>query len=413
MENNSYQNPPQDNYYQNLYNMFGGYNPVLDKEARNIRRLGMFAGGACVAYIVLQNIFVILMSVAGYLDTYQNDATTQNFINILFHFFCLFTPFLFVYVKSTSEEKKKITAFEKPNDKKMLILAVFAGLAVCLCSNFIGNFILGIFSTFGVEFSSGMENAPQANSALAYISAIFSYAVIPALVEEFAFRGVVLQPLRKYGDKFAIVISSVIFALMHGNMVQAPIAFVAGLALGYFCIITESIWTSIAIHFANNLFSTLSTFYFDKHPEESMTVGNVLYYIILISVIVIGIFAALAFRKMNNRKLTKVTSELGAKFEASLYLCSPAVVLSIVYSIYATLSLQKTSSFLGVLLLIAIVIAITVLIVKKINVIKKDSRLNLSGSYSASKVFIIIAAIALSFLVITLFLYNGVAVINE
>ena len=63
--------------------------------------------------------------------------------------------------------------------------------------------------------------------------------------------------LRKYGDKFALLASALVFAVMHGNLVQAPFALIAGFGLGYLSIKTGTIWTGIAIHAANNLISVI------------------------------------------------------------------------------------------------------------------------------------------------------------
>lgn len=72
-------------------------------------------------------------------------------------------------------------------------------------------------------------------------------------------RGVVMQPLRKYGDWFAILTSAFVFALMHGNLVQAPFAFIAGIGLGYAVIASGSLWTGILIHLLNNSISVIQT----------------------------------------------------------------------------------------------------------------------------------------------------------
>lgn len=412
MENNSYQTPPQDNYYQNLYNMFGGYNPILDKKACDIRRLAMFAGGACIVYILLQNLFVVFLSFMGLVGKYQRDVVFQNCANIICQVFSMLIPFFFVYYKSSEDEKNRIMIFDRPKDIKLSTLAVCAGLAICLCSNFIGNIILSLFSVSGVEFSSGSENAPVGTGILGYISMILGYAFIPALIEEFTFRGVILQPLRKYGDRFAIVMSAILFALMHGNMVQAPVALIAGIALGYFCIATGSIWTSIAIHFSNNLVSTLLTIYYEVNPVDEASNSDFPIYIIVSAIIAIGVAAFFTFRRMNEFKTVKGDSEINSKMKARLYLCAPTVVLCIVYSLYTTLSLQQTSKFTGVVLLVALIVAIAVIIVKSINRINADTRFNLSGKYTASKIFIIISAIALSFLVLTLSLAGRINIVQ-
>ena len=86
---------------------------------------------------------------------------------------------------------------------------------------------------------------------------VFNATALPALVEEFTYRGVVLGSLRPFGDRFAIVVSALLFGLLHRNMVQFPNAFLLGAALGYFMVKTNSIWTSMAIHFLNNLLVVL------------------------------------------------------------------------------------------------------------------------------------------------------------
>jgi membrane protease YdiL (CAAX protease family) len=88
---------------------------------------------------------------------------------------------------------------------------------------------------------------------------ILSVSVVPAIVEEIALRAGVLQAMRKYGDWFAIFTSAFIFAVLHGNMIQTPFAFIAGIGLGYVFCATGSIWPGIIIHFINNFTSCIST----------------------------------------------------------------------------------------------------------------------------------------------------------
>ena len=78
-----------------------------------------------------------------------------------------------------------------------------------------------------------------------------------ALLEELVFRGYVLCTLRTYGDWFAVVISALLFGLMHGNVAQIPFALIVGVALGWLYIMTDNIWIPIAVHLINNGFSLL------------------------------------------------------------------------------------------------------------------------------------------------------------
>ena len=76
--------------------------------------------------------------------------------------------------------------------------------------------------------------------------------IVPAFFEEILFHGVILYALRRHGDTFALILSSVLFAIMHGNLPSAMNAFVMGIIIGYFVIRTGSLLTGIILHFINN-----------------------------------------------------------------------------------------------------------------------------------------------------------------
>lgn len=111
------------------------------------------------------------------------------------------------------------------------------------------------FSFFGLLPADLPMEIPGDPAAAALY--IFNATALPALIEEFTYRGVVLGSLRPFGDRFAIVVSALLFGMLHRNMVQFPNAFLLGAALGYFMVKTNSIWTSMAIHFLNNFLVVL------------------------------------------------------------------------------------------------------------------------------------------------------------
>jgi membrane protease YdiL (CAAX protease family) len=86
--------------------------------------------------------------------------------------------------------------------------------------------------------------------------------IIVAVVEEVLFRGYVLRNLmRSYNKYIALVISSILFALMHG--INPNISwfgmfdlFLAGLALGVSYSYTKNLWFPIAYHFSWNFFQS-------------------------------------------------------------------------------------------------------------------------------------------------------------
>ncbi len=83
--------------------------------------------------------------------------------------------------------------------------------------------------------------------------AMFLYAcVLGPVAEELLFRGILLRTLAPFSKKLAIFVSALLFGLFHGNLLQAPYAFVLGLVLGYVALQYRLIWAML-LHVGNNL----------------------------------------------------------------------------------------------------------------------------------------------------------------
>ncbi|GEM_PF-4538284 len=86
------------------------------------------------------------------------------------------------------------------------------------------------------------------------IAAVALFSAIPALCEEFFFRGIVFQGFQRSFSPFrALLYTAVLFALVH----LEPLKMLPMLALGFFfgglVLLTRSLWSSVLAHAANNL----------------------------------------------------------------------------------------------------------------------------------------------------------------
>lgn len=85
---------------------------------------------------------------------------------------------------------------------------------------------------------------------------MLSALVMAPLFEEVLFRGVIQGALtNRYNAIIGILVSSLVFGLVHGNPVQMCNAFFVGLVLGYIYHRTGTLWAVIILHFFNNIFS--------------------------------------------------------------------------------------------------------------------------------------------------------------
>lgn len=81
---------------------------------------------------------------------------------------------------------------------------------------------------------------------------VFVALVIP-VIEEFGTRGWMQSVLmRKGGRVLAYAIPSIVFAFMHGSLARFPFYFATAIIWAYAVEMTQSIWTSVLAHAANN-----------------------------------------------------------------------------------------------------------------------------------------------------------------
>lgn len=89
-----------------------------------------------------------------------------------------------------------------------------------------------------------------------FIVGILFVAIIPAVFEELVYRGLIYQCYRKVNPLWAIIMSGLVFGLMHGNFNQFLYASALGMAFAILNEATGSIVSSMVVHMLTNLIST-------------------------------------------------------------------------------------------------------------------------------------------------------------
>ena len=160
------------------------------------------------------------------------------------HRWILSFPIIYYFVK-TYKKYEYFKTNEKLNAKDF---SVYFALAF-----WIGNF----FSFLIVLMSSYKGRTPVvAIYESLYTDIIMTVFVAPVL-EEIVFRGVIMNNLKKYGIKTAIIINSIFFALSHYNTDMIIPAFFTGIIFSYVAY-KYSIKYSILIHFFINAITKTS-----------------------------------------------------------------------------------------------------------------------------------------------------------
>ena len=87
---------------------------------------------------------------------------------------------------------------------------------------------------------------------------IFGTALVTGIAEELLFRAAMITILRKpFGKMVALIISSAVFAFMHGSLISIIYAFVIGMVFGAMYLVYDSVIPSMVCH----VFFNLSSFF--------------------------------------------------------------------------------------------------------------------------------------------------------
>lgn len=132
------------------------------------------------------------------------------------------------------------------------------GLGIQTGAQLVALFVAGILAKFNLQ-SATADLTIHNNAAWSVIIMYFYACLLGPLLEELLYRGVILQGLRKYNERLAIIVSALIFGLMHQNYQQFILAFALGLLLATVTLKYESIVPSVITHIIVNTTGVLST----------------------------------------------------------------------------------------------------------------------------------------------------------
>lgn len=316
-------------------NNFYSYDPAFERERKikaiqTLRRHGNLSGMGVLSFVGGSIVIAALLRILNLTGLILNDEVFAEVFDIMFTVLAIFIPFLFIMFKVSQYHLDKTFALNMPKDKKLALWTIPTGLLLCFAGDRFASIVSSLFSWFGIELTSSAATIP--NSSAAIFLNILSAVIVAPLVEEFAMRAVVMQPLRKYGEGFAITMTALVFALMHQNMVQGIFAFIAGLVFGYICIITGSVWCSIAVHCLNNLVSELSML-INRSPEGATVV---FYNFIMIVTAVLGICGIfMILRNKNRNKLKRCEMKnIMTKEKVTAFLFAPPMLIAIVIMLF-------------------------------------------------------------------------------
>lgn len=236
---------------------------------------------------VLTLIISVLTITLMFVNLGRISSPVIQYLVILLVYAVIFGLPSFLYVKKFGLDIFKKVTFGFSGGKYIPVTLLISAIIIVQSSILkFGIFRIGydftIYSLYGSSIYTGNPNA------LEWIALFVFVCILPAVCEEFVFRGIIINEYYKCGEIWAIIISSLLFAFVHLSFTAFPIYFLAGILLGILAFMTKSVIYPLIAHFLYNVFTLI----FEKYVwlMSSSPDSEVFFWLILVFLYLVFLF---------------------------------------------------------------------------------------------------------------------------
>lgn len=255
--------------------------PALpDRDARRVfNRIGL----AMALFIVIQQVVVAVVYtlVSQMAPQLMETGWFTWVVSYVPLYFVAFPVFLAVIAKMPTYS----LASSQP--RRLTPLAFARLLAASIAIYYIFNLIT-VYASYLVEQARGTGIAGPADIILnsnPWVNLFFVCGVAP-IMEEIIFRQLLYKRLAGFGGGVAVMVSALLFGLLHPNLYQFFYAFLLGILFGGLRYFTGKLWPCILLHMVINFTgSGLSLILISYFGHQAATVWSV----VLLAATVVGI----------------------------------------------------------------------------------------------------------------------------
>jgi uncharacterized protein len=219
-----------------------------------------------------------------------NNILGKDFSFLVYYLLALGVPFAFAHTKRN--RRTGIGNYDFSLGSFRIIILI--GVSTIAIQMGIISPVMGLLPMPDFMQKIFLEMANQ-NGVFGFIAIVVAAPVL----EELIFRGIILDGLlKRHSPLKSIIISSVLFGMVHLNPWQFIGGFIFGLFSGWIYYRTRKLSLSIFIHFVNNLFAFAGFYFFDAesmiYKSQSELYGGLTNLILItvgaVLVSVVGVF---------------------------------------------------------------------------------------------------------------------------
>lgn len=149
-----------------------------------------------------------------------------------------------------------------------LLLALCAAPLGVMASDKLSTWWMLLIESLGGRLYGSTIPIPDTPSRLAL--SLILFALLPGICEELLFRGGLMGAWERRGTRQALVITSVLFALLHCSVLGFPVQLMMGFVLGYIVILSDSLFVGMAYHVAHNASTLILSFLSAESPVDPL-----------------------------------------------------------------------------------------------------------------------------------------------
>ena len=224
-------------------------------EIKTQKKLDMFDGG--YAYLLMIALYLLLSLIVPLILSTFLDANSTLFTLLT----ATLSIISMLVVVLGYKKKSKLSLIKIVNISKFngfwIVVSLLLALGMFLGLGFINIGVATVLRKLSFSTSSVQINMDNFWIFLAYVLVL---AIMPATIEEFFFRGLLVESLKGVKTISVLVAVNLSFALYHCSFVQLIYQFIYGIFLTKLAIKSGSVLPSIIAHFANNVVVLILTY---------------------------------------------------------------------------------------------------------------------------------------------------------
>ena len=207
-----------------------------------------------INYVFLCTVFIMLISGSG-LIPFEKFVHTNTQLLIVSQLLIVLPSA--VYLIMNRLRYKEAVRFKKVRPANVVLLIVFTFLLLPVMT-----FINALSQLYAVDTTTDVMSSIANKSP--FLIALFTVAFIPCIFEESVYRGVIFNEYSRHNKLGAIFLSAFLFGILHGNLNQFTYAFAMGIVFAFVIEATDSIVSTMIIHYIINGISVLLLYLYPK-----------------------------------------------------------------------------------------------------------------------------------------------------